>query len=67
MGEVNVVYRTTSPRYVVERFYSNQWQADGGVWEADKGFVDLDDAKQYADEQQSIFPDSEFRIVDTQP
>jgi hypothetical protein len=63
--EVKVVYRTTSPRYVVERLWSDGWGAD--IWEADKGFVDLDDAKKYADEQQAIFPDGEFRVVDTQP
>lgn len=68
MGQdVNVVYRTTIPRYVVERFYGNRWEADGGTWEAEKGFVSLDNAKEYADEQQAIFPDSEFRVVDTQP
>jgi len=64
---VNVVYRTSSPRYVVERFYGNQWQADGGTWEADKGFASLENAKEYADEQQALFPEAQFRVVDTQP
>lgn len=66
--EVSVVYETASPRYVVEHFYSsNQWQADGGTWEADRGFESLESAKEYADEQQAIFPDARFRVVDTQP
>lgn len=67
MTEVNVVYRTSKPRYIVEHFYANQWQADGGTWCADRGFVDLENAKEYADEQQAILPEAEFRVVDTQP
>lgn len=63
--EVNVVYETTSPQYVVERFWGGGW--DGDTWVADTGFADLDDAKKYADEQQSIFPDAQFRVVDTRP
>lgn len=63
---MRVVYRTSSPRYVVEHFYSNQWQADGGTWEAGMGFASLDDAKGYADEQQATFPDARFRVVDNE-
>lgn len=67
MSEVKVVYETASPRYVVEHFYSsNQWQADGGMWEADRGFESLESAKEYADEQQLIFPDSKFRVADNE-
>lgn len=66
MSEANVIYETTSPRYAVEHFYGNKWRADGGTWEADRGFVDLDDARKYADDQQLIFPDARFRVVDNE-
>lgn len=64
MSEVNVVYETTSPRYVVECFYRNLGNPGGGMWEADKGFASLDDAKGYADEQQATFLNAKFRVVD---
>lgn len=69
MGEeVNMVYEPVKPRYVVEHFYSsNQWQVDGGMWEVGRGFASLDDAIEYAEEQQAISPDAKFRVVDTQP
>lgn len=60
----NVVYRTSRPRYVVERFWGRGLDVD--MWVAERGFVILDNAKEYADEEQSRFPDSEFRVVDTQ-
>ena len=72
--EVNVVYRTSKPRYVVERRYpTTSWSAvrpDAGEddqWERDRGFASLANAQECADEQQSLFPDAEFRVVDTQP
>ena len=64
-SEVNVVYRTSKPRYVVERLWRDGWGAY--TWEAAKGFVSLENAKEYADEQQAIFPEARFRVVDTQP
>lgn len=60
----NVVYETVRPRYAVERLWSVGWDAD--AWVADRGFVDLDDAKEYADEQQAIFPDAKFHVVDNE-
>ena len=65
MSEVNVVYRTRWPRYVVEHLLRDGW--DAGVWEAERGFASLENAKEYADEQQARFPDAQFRVVDTQP
>lgn len=62
--EVNVVYETSSPRYVVERLWRDGWAGD--AWVAYTGFADLDDAKKYADEQQLIFPDARFRVVDNE-
>ncbi len=66
----NVVYETVKPRYMVER-NDNQYnyytqEAYWGRWEADKGFAGLDDAREYADDQQAIFPDAKFRVVDNE-
>jgi len=61
----NVVYQTSKPRYVVERLWRDGW--DAGTWAADSGFAILENAQEYADEQQAIFPEEEFRVVDTQP
>lgn len=36
------------------------------MWVAEKGFVNLDDAKEYADDQQAIFLDAKFRVVDNE-
>lgn len=68
MSEMNVVYRTSKPRYVVQREYllgtSHRAKSE---WDSVKYFQSLENAKGYADEQQAIFPDAQFRVVDTQP
>lgn len=64
MTEVNVVYRTSKPRYMVEGLWSGGREVG---WAADRGFASLDDARKYADKQQAVFPDAKFRVVDTQP
>ena len=69
MGQdVNVAYRTSKPRYVVQReyVYGTGCRVES-EWSAVKSFRSLENAKEYADEQQSIFPDAQFRVVDTQP
>ncbi len=63
MTEVNVVYRTSKPRYMVESLWSGGWEVG---WAAEKGFASLDDAREYADDQQAIFPDAKFRVVDNE-
>lgn len=70
MSEANVVYEATRPRYTVERslgMYSVYTRETlWGRWEADRAFHDPTEAGFYADEQQLIFPDAKFRVVDNE-
>jgi hypothetical protein len=71
MSEVNVVYRTSAPRFVAEMYvldYYNPYNdTQYGDWDQLRGFESLENAKGYADEQQRDNPSMQFRVVDTQP